>query len=344
MSVAYIVLIFIIAIVGLVFVIGVILSPAAQITVEEQQKFVETFSTGIITAKDTSMSLACKKAESITYEAKMHLEINEPDRKITEQDDENLPFVVIAFLDDETFSIGKIGDNIGVIDFPTDTKADLEFSFPLGIEPEKVKTVHITFWKKSSCVEKNVVKQESLLELVDACPEEYLYASFFQVSGVLDNSECSCEEAVAEECIKKDQCLWRDDECILNPLYSKDVREITEIKAEERGSFCEVEFNIINTGIAAWTEDDKVKVVISCPTGERNLIIPPSASEYLQINPGAPWPVKASHDGGNLCYSSKEFPDEEFVVRLYKNCVVDREDLDNPCPGAEIIAERPFTC
>ena len=198
-NVAHIVLIFILAIIVIFFVIGVILSPTAQRTLEEQQKFVETFSLGIIKASEGSMDLTCSQtidlqvdSDVITfyeYQADMVIKITEP-----EDVTEDIQFVIIAFLDDWTFDLGtdEDGDPV-IINYPGDEGAELKFDFLSNREIKQGDTiaVHITFWEYSSgCVERNWEKKETLLKLVDTCPEEYLYAGFFKIENVDLGSPC----------------------------------------------------------------------------------------------------------------------------------------------------------
>ncbi len=356
------VLAFLLAVIA-IFAAGTILGPTAGRTFEEQQKIVEMFSPRGISSEG-SMTLKCTPSQGFyAYEADLSLSLSEP------KDSEELPFVVIAFLDDNTFDLGLKSNGNSVINYPSETKVQLKFSF----RSNEIKTSefpHVTFWKFSTCVEKNVEKKDSFLDIVRACPEDYLYAGFFKIPNV-DNSACLCSEVKnRNECEGKTLCYWKNSKCIncnffdnckdlnedlckgcrlarenclwadrcyLNP--SKAKGDVVFNTAEDiGGDLCEVHFTIRNSGSFDWTENERVKAIIGCPPGINELYIPPFDGMYIELANG-----QSIIDYGTLSHRNcpKTPQGEKWNIRLYINC---DERQENCGPDAWTMGSLEFIC
>lgn len=359
-NISHILLIFMLAIIVLFFVIGIVITPTTERTLAEQEKLTDIFSPKGIHGKAGMFMKCIPKPAEYEYQTDMKISVSEPKESV-----DDLSFVVIVFLDDYTFDLGSREGSDPVIYYPRETEAQLKFVFH-SKEMIENKPAHITFWKFTACVEKNVEKKDSHLDLVSACPEEYLYAGFINVSdNRIDNSACTCEGATQSACGTKGLCYW-DGKC-KNCRFFEKCNELNEeqctgcllarencewkgkcvLKAEkvsgeikldsteELGDkFCTVNFIVKNNGLA-WSESDKVKAIISCAEVQRYF------KGYYELE------GEESIKDFASCLKSQEADkkglDGNWKLSLYMNC--DEGSETEPCgPDSRLLSQADFRC
>ena len=222
MNMSYIIVSVVMAVVVIFFVIGFILNPTVEASIEEQEAFIDAFTAGILRTENSEKStMKCIGTEDVypievidnsfpptflysneeygtfisgnpgpltmyTYESTLGIILTEPETEV-----KDLDVMTIAYLDDRTFALGQRSDGkVSVIEFPYILEADMKFK--LFTSKENKGIIHLTFWEWqiNGCVEKNMEKKSTLLGLVEACPKEYFYASFVRLDKIVDNSAC----------------------------------------------------------------------------------------------------------------------------------------------------------
>ncbi len=374
-NVAHVLLVFIIAFVVLFFAIGIFLSPTYQRTLEEEQKFSQTFTQGIIkTSGGSSAKLVCvPEADNYNYQLQLDLSVAKPESQTSD-----MPFSVIAFFEDNKFDIGrKENGSIAIVNYPMETEATFLFNLPTK-EMKSDSVVHITFWKYSRCLESNVEKKKTLLELVSACPDDYLYAGFFGQAR-LENSACNCGgssqpacegkalcyyssgscrnckffdhcgELNEDQCKKcsfaKESCVWTGKcstnlETLSGEIVFQDFRDI-------EGTLCEPHFTIKNTG-PEWTSSERVKAVVECLPFDTYI---PAAEEDIYIELENEQTAEGYGQGLQIeCLRSDVAKQEHGVsgdwsISLYANCDDTKAQDGKPCgPDAMLLSKETFRC